>query len=91
MINMDKFWDIVDEVKWTTREDRKFLKIWVDYDDLRDFARLLQTSSNNYPYLDKCTMLSGELYIEMDDEDVEYFLEFKDIDEFIQLTRIEEY
>lgn len=89
MINMNLFWKLVNDVKWFKYNNRKYLKIWIPYENLEEFSNLLNINYENY--IMNCVMLENCLYLEFGDFDVYERLGFNSVNEFIAHTGIEEY
>lgn len=87
-INLNLFWKLTDQVNWSKKGDVKYLKVWVNYDDLEEFVKLTNVDAETM--LD-CTLLRYGVYIEFYDLDVQYNLGFESVDDFIERTEIEEY
>lgn len=88
MINLNLFWKLTDQVSWSKKGNVKYLKVWVNFDNLEEFAKLINIDIETTV---DCTLLQYAVYIEFYDIDVQYNLGFESVDDFIERTEIEEY
>lgn len=88
MINLNLFWKLTDQVSWSKKGNVKYLKVWVNYDNLEEFAKLINIDIETTV---DCTLLQYAVYIEFYDIDVQCNLGFESVDDFIERTEIEEY
>lgn len=88
MINLNLFWKLTDQVNWSKKGNVKYLKVWVNFDNLEEFVKLINIDIEK---TFDCTLLQYGVYIEFYDIDVQCNLGFESVDNFIERTEIEEY
>lgn len=85
---MNTFWRVVSQVNWYQSDNGKIIKIWIDFDNLEEFIRLLGIDSEHYL---ECTLLENGIYLELNDMSVYRYFDFENVNDFILQTGIKEY